>query len=155
MRKYKLVRQNNLKDCGACSLASIIEYYGGFVPLEKLREMTKTNKEGTTAYHLVEASKKVGFDSYGIRCELEDIDMDKIKLPAIAYTIINNSYRHFLVIYEIDFKSEKIVIADPMSKIKKINFSEFKKIFKNVIIILVPNKKILKYEKKNIFVKNI
>lgn len=155
MGKYKLVKQNNLKDCGACSLASIIEYYGGYVPLEKLREMTKTSKEGTTAYHIVEASKKLGFDSYGMKLELEDIDMDKITLPVIAYTIINNSYRHFLVIYEIDFVNKKVTIADPASKIKKLSFLEFKKIFKNVIIILVPMKKIIKYKKTNIFTNNL
>lgn len=151
LRKYQLVKQDNMKDCGVASLASIIKYYNGYVPIEKLRQMTKTNKNGTTAYHIVETAKELGFNAYGIKCELENIDMDKITLPAIAYTIIDNSYKHFIVIYDINFKNQKITIADPMTKIKTISFNEFKKIFKNIIIILQPIKDMPQYKKNNQF----
>lgn len=151
LKKYQLVKQDNLKDCGVATLASIIKYYNGYVPMEKLREMTKTNKNGTTAYHIVETAKQLGFNSYGIKCELEDIDMDKITFPAIAYTIINNSYKHFVVIYDINFKTNKIIIADPMTKIKKITINEFKEIYQNVLIVLYPVKNILTENKNNKF----
>lgn len=155
MKKYKLVKQDNLKDCGVASLATIIKYYKGYVPIEKLREMTKTTKNGTTAYHLVEAAKQLGFNSYGIKCELEDIDMDKITFPLIAYTIINNSYKHFVVIYNIDFKNKKVVIADPMTKIKTMSFDQFKKIFKNILIILYPIKNITCEQKNRKFIDKV
>ncbi len=155
MKKYKLVKQDNLKDCGVASLASIIEYYNGYVPLEVLREMTKTNKEGTNAYNIVETAKQLGFESYGIKCELESIEKTNLILPAIAYTIIDNSYKHFMVIYEIDYKKKIVVIADPATKIKKISFSEFKKIYQNILIILYPKKEIQKYPKKNMFLKDV
>ncbi len=34
------------KDCGVCSLLSIIRYYKGNVPLEQLRLDARTNNEG-------------------------------------------------------------------------------------------------------------
>ena len=58
MKKIKPIIQRDLKDCGVCSMLWIINYYDGFVPLEKLREDTKTTINGTTAYHIVEAFKK-------------------------------------------------------------------------------------------------
>lgn len=155
MKKYKLVKQDNLKDCGVASLASIIEYYNGYVPLEILREMTKTNKEGTNAYDIVNTAKELGFESYGIKCELESIEKTKLTLPAIAYTIINNSYRHFMVIYEIDYQKKIVVLADPATKIKKMSFLEFKKIFQNILIILYPKQGIKKYPKNNMFLKDL
>ena len=35
--RMKIVRQQDEKDCGVCSLLSIIRYYKGNVPLEQLR----------------------------------------------------------------------------------------------------------------------
>ncbi|UKI27889.1 MAG: cysteine peptidase family C39 domain-containing protein [Bacilli bacterium] len=42
--------QDGAKDCGAACLCSIIQYYGGNVTLERLIELTKTTKEGTTFF---------------------------------------------------------------------------------------------------------
>lgn len=138
MKKYELVKQSDLKDCGVSSLASIAKYYKMNLSIERLRDMTKTDRNGTTAYHIVETAKALGFESYGIECDLENIDKNKIFLPAIAYTVIDNSYKHFLVIYEINFKNKFLIIADPADKIKKMSFDEFKKIFKNILIIIYP-----------------
>lgn len=63
----KIVRQRDLKDCGVCSLASIIQHYGGYVSLERLRLDAKVSNEGTTALNLVETAKKYGFDAKGIK----------------------------------------------------------------------------------------
>jgi len=138
LKKYELVKQSDLKDCGVSSLASIAKYYKMNLSIERLRDMTKTDRNGTTAYHIVETAKALGFESYGIECDLENIDKNKIFLPAIAYTVIDNSYKHFLVIYEINFKNKFLIIADPADKIKKMSFDEFKKIFKNILIIIYP-----------------
>ena len=37
------------KDCGICSLLSIIRFYGGDVSKEYLREITNTTKNGVSA----------------------------------------------------------------------------------------------------------
>ena len=104
--------------------------------------MTKTNKDGTTLFHLNETLTKLGFNSKGVKCNLEDITKENIILPCIANVIINNSYKHFIVIYKINFKNKYLVIADPGDKIKKITYEEFNKIFNNVLLIFYPIKNI-------------
>jgi len=120
----------------------IIKYYKGYINKNTLLEMTKTNKEGTTMFHLNETLLKLGFDSKGVKCNLEDITKENIILPSIANVTINNSYKHFIVIYEINFKKKYLVIADPNNKIMKMEFEEFRKIFNNSLLIFYPIKKI-------------
>ena len=57
----KVVKQQDLKDCGACCLLAIIKYYKGNVSLEKVRLDTHTNLEGTNALNLIEAAQKYGY----------------------------------------------------------------------------------------------
>ena len=153
MKKYPFVKQDNIKDCGVASLLSIIKYYGGLISIQKLREMTKTNKNGTTAYHLIETAKNLGFESYGIRCKIEEFK--QINFPAIAHTIIDKTYKHFVVIYDVDFKKQKIIISDPMIGIKKMKFNDFKEIYNDILIIMYPVKKINYEKNQNIFLKTL
>lgn len=137
--KYPFVKQNDLKDCGVCSLLMIIKYYGSFIPIEKLRDMTCTTKKGVTAFHLVEAAKQIGFISQGLKVS----NLENIPLPCIAHVTINNSFNHYVVIYEIDYKKQELIIADPANRIKKISFIDFNIIFNNVIITFKKYKKLL------------
>ena len=131
-----------MKDCGVTCLEMIIKYYKGYLKKSTLLQMTKTTKEGTTLYHLNETLKKIGFDSKGVKCNLNDITKENIILPCIANVIINNSYKHFIVIYEINFKKKYLIIADPQDKIKKISYKEFEKIFNKYLLIFYPLKKL-------------
>lgn len=116
----------------------IIKYYGGHVRKNTLTDMTKTNKEGTTAYHLKETLINLGFSAKGIRCDLKD--MNNIELPCIANVIIDKSYKHFIVIYEINYDKKYLIIGDPADKVKKISFEQFNKIFNKVLITCYPIK---------------
>ena len=140
MKKYPLVLQDEIKDCGVSCIAMIIKYYGGYGKKSKLLEMTKTSKKGTTAYKIKDTLINLGFDSKGIKCNLNDINKDNIVLPCIASVTIDNSYKHFIVIYEINFNKKYLVIGDPADKIKKISYIDFEKIFSNVLIIFFPIK---------------
>lgn len=132
--------QDEMKDCGVACLQMVIKYYGGYLKKSKLIEMTKTNKNGTTAYHLNDTLIKLGFDSKGVKCNLSDINKNNIILPCIANVIIDNSLKHFIVIYEINYNKKYLIIGDPADKIKKISFSNFEKIFNKVLIIFYPIK---------------
>lgn len=140
MKGY-IVRQEDEKDCGACSLASIIKYYNGFVPLEVVRCDTLTNNKGTNFYNIKMAALKYGFDSVGI------INQD-VSPPYIVQTRINN-INHFMVVYE--KSSDKVVVMDPAVGITRYTSQEFNKIFTGYILKLIPNGKIVKYKKKNVY----
>ncbi len=134
MKKNVIVRQQDLKDCGVCSLLSIIKHYEGYIPIEKLRQDTQTSLEGTTAYHLVETAKNYGFDSYGVRLEKIE-ELDTIILPAIAHVKLNN-LNHFVVIYKIT--KQEIIIMDPARGKVKMKKEDFENIWSKNIIILYP-----------------
>lgn len=120
----------------------IINFYGGNLPIDQIRDLTKTNKNGTTAFHIIEACKSIGFNAEGIKTSLEQLNKENLILPCIAHVVIDGKYKHFVVIYKIDFKNKKIIIADPSCSIKKITFSEFQKMWSGVLITLYPLKKL-------------
>lgn len=134
----KIVRQQDEKDCGVCSLLSIIRYYKGNVPLEQLRLDARTNNEGTTALNLVLASQKYGFDAVGMKVEnLNDIK----RLPAIAHLNLKKGYSHYVVIEKIT--KDKIILMDP-AKGKVVKFLwEFQKEWSGVVLIFYPKQKIM------------
>lgn len=136
--RCKYVKQDNIMDCGVACLLSIIRYYGGDNTVDNIRYLTNCDRNGISAYDLVEASKKLGFESKGIKCDVSYLD--KIKLPVIAHVFIEKTYKHYVIIHKINKKY--IFIFDPAVGIKKYLREEFIKIFSNVIITLNPIRKL-------------
>ena len=145
--------QDGIKDCGICCLLSIIRFYGGEVSKEYLRELTNTTKEGVSFYNLIEGAKKIGFDAIGVSGKLENIEVNN--LPCIVHFIVNKSYKHFVVLYEINKKKHQVVLMDPAKGKKIISFSEFNLLTSNNYIFLKPIKKLPIMQKRNIVYKKI
>lgn len=131
MKKNLIVLQDGAKDCGAACLRSIIQYYGGNVTLERLIELTKTTKEGTTFYNLKEASEEIGLATRSYRVD----DIEKIKeinIPFICQ-ITKNNYTHFIVVYKI--KDNKLLIMDPSIGKQSIDIFDFNNIWTGNIML--------------------
>ena len=143
VNKIEVIKQFDLKDCGACSLACIISYYGGYVPIEKIREDTCTNINGTTAYHLIYAANLYGFEALGIKAD--NIKDKNIYLPAIVHLVLKNGLEHFVVIYKVN--DNYVYLMDPAKGKVKMSLTEFKTMWDNVIILLAPVNKIVNYDK--------
>ena len=148
MKRYECVIQDGPKDCGVCSLLTIIKFYKGDVSKEYLRNLTYTTNNGVNALSLIEAGKKLGFSSYGVKGDVSDIE-DKY-LPCIAHVIIDKKYKHFVVIHKIDKKNNNIIIADPAKGIVKMDIDKFKSISTKNYIYLIPNKIIPRIKEENI-----
>ena len=69
MPKIEVVKQRDLKDCGPCCIETVLKYFGGYVPLEKIRDDTCTGVNGTTAYHIIKALCNYGFEAMGVKVE--------------------------------------------------------------------------------------
>lgn len=134
-----VIRQEEEKDCGASCLASIVKYYNGYVPLEIIRNDTLTDNNGTNFYNIKMAAIKYGFDVMGYNNE-------QIIPPYIVQIKINDCY-HFMVIYKIT--DEYLIVMDPGKGIIKYSNEDFNKIFTGYMLKLIPNGKIVKYDKKN------
>ena len=155
MNKRLVTIQEDLKDCGAACLQSIIKYYNGYISMEKIRQDTCISKDGITAYNLVLAAKKYGFQSYGLKLELSKLD--SIPTPFIAHFDYNKKRTHYVVVYKIN--KTNLIIMDPSIGMKKISLNEFTSIWTNICIVMYPISSIIneKYDNSlfNIFWKFI
>ena len=149
----KVVLQDGIKDCGICCLLSIIRFYGGEVSKEYLREITNTTKDGVSFYNLIEGAKIIGFEAIGLSGKIENIEVNN--LPCIAHFIVNKSYKHFVVLYEINKKKSQVTLMDPSKGKKIISIAEFNLLSSNNYIFLKPIKKLPIMQKRNIIYKNI
>lgn len=143
--KMVIVCQRDVKDCGACCLQSIIKFYNGYVPIEKIRLDTYTSMQGVSVYHLLKAAEKYGFDA--IAKKIEDKKLDNIILPAIVHVKYDNGLTHFMCLYEI--KGSNYILMDPSKGKIKMTKEEFNKIFTGVIMQFTPKDKIILLEKEN------
>ena len=149
MRKVKVVKQRDAKDCGACCLSSIILYYGGYVPMEKIRLDTLTNDEGVNALNMINAARKYGFNATGVK--IDSLFDKKVFFPAIAHTINKNGYEHFVVIDRITINN--VFIMDPAKGTIKMKINEFNQIWTNVLILFYPKVKIESFVKDKTLLK--
>ncbi len=143
-KKIEVVKQHDLKDCGACSLLCIIKYYNGYVPLEKIREDTVTNMNGTTAFHIVKAATSYGLEAIGVK--VKDIKDSNIYLPAIAHVSLKNGLQHFVVVYKIS--NNYVWLMDPAKGKIKLKIEEFLAIWDNILILFSPTNDILTYKRE-------
>lgn len=111
----KAIIQHDIRDCGAACIAMIAQHYGMLLPLSKCRELTKTNREGTNLYGLVEAGKKLGFSAEALSGSQEEliksIDNGEIEFPFIAHIVSEQAMLHFVVVCE--YKKGVFYINDP------------------------------------------
>ncbi len=140
MKKFECVIQDGPKDCGICALLTIIKTYNGSVSKEYLRNLTNTTNNGVNALSLLEAGKKLGFYTEGVKGDVLKIE-DKY-LPCIAHVIIDKKYKHFVVIHKIDRKNNYVTIADPSRGILKIDVDKFRSISTSNYLFFIPNKAI-------------
>ncbi len=146
IKKYPYIKQKGLKECGPACVQMILKYHHGYVSINKLSEMLQTNQNGTTAYHINETLKSLGFNSIGVK----NSNLSDLKLPCIAHVIINHSYQHYVVVYKINFKKKTLLIADPATSLKSIKFEEFNKIWTGISIQMYPIKQITYQTEPNI-----
>ena len=131
MKKNLVVLQEGNKDCGAACLLSIIRYYGGDISLERLIDITKTDKEGTNFYNLSEASSKIGLNTKCYKAD-NNAKLESISTPFIAQ-INNKNYMHFIVVYKI--YETKVLIMDPSIGKKIIDLFDFTNIWTGNIML--------------------
>lgn len=124
-----------MTDCGVACLLMVLKYYKGSVSLEFLRKLSNTTKKGTSAYDLIEAAKKLGFEAYGIR--LKTIQEQSL-FPVIAHVIIEQKYHHYIVIYRINLRKKRLLVADPARGIHTLSFAQFDQLWDQVLIMLYP-----------------
>jgi ATP-binding cassette subfamily B protein len=136
MKKPVTIRQRDITDCGAASLASVAAYYKLKLPVSRIRQFASTDKKGTNVLGLIEAATKIGFDAKGVRGEYESLY--KVPTPAIAHIVVKEVLYHYVVIYNVT--SKFVQVMDPAEgAVHKYSHQEFRKVWTGILILLLPN----------------
>ncbi len=138
MKTFPHYTQTEIKDCGPTCLKIIAKYYGKSIPIQMLRELSETTREGTNLLSLSEAAEKIGFRTLGVKLCMNEIQ--DAKLPCILHW--NNN--HYVVLYKV----VKHKIYNLYIKKEESNNSN-----RYVFLISDPALGLLKYD-KNEFIKS-
>ena len=118
MKKFPHYRQPDSKDCGPTSLRIVTKYYGKNMPLQEIRSLSETLRDGTTLVGLSTAAEAIGFRSLGVKISLNRLS--EAPLPCIIFYNKNN---HYAVLYKI--KKRIFYMSDPAHGLLKYTQAEF------------------------------
>jgi len=159
-KKLKLILKTHVlqryhSDCGVACLLSVIQYYGGSDSLEQLREMSGTTVESTSLLGLYQAAKQKGFDTKGIRGNIDALKNHDA--PVILHFLYKEKeLRHYVVCHGYDSK-KGFLISDPANDVYYLSEEEIEQYWSTRnCLILFPNAKfvttkITKQDKKKLF----
>jgi len=135
--------QHDQTDCGVACLLSLVRYYGGDQSLEKLRELSGTNTEGTTLLGLYQAANQIGFDAEG--CEADIQSLIEHGKPVILHIVLEKQLNHYVVCY--GCADGKFIIGDPARGIVHYTKEELEPLWQTkTCLTLSPNETFVRTE---------
>ena len=130
MRRVPLMRQMEEADCGAACLAMALAYLGRRVPLDELRAMTGSGRDGVTALSLVHAARASGLDARGVQADVPALG----QLP--RGSILHWEFSHFVVLDRATRRGARV--ADPARGRWLVREDELRRAYTGVAIALEP-----------------
>jgi len=114
---FPFYKQPDSKDCGPTCLKIVAKHYQKSISIQEIRQLSETNRIGSSLLNLSNAAEKVGFHTLGIKSNYNTLK--EAPMPCILHW--NNN--HFVVVYKI---SKDIVhISDPAHGLIKYSKEEF------------------------------
>lgn len=148
IKKY-YVPQVDQRDCGVAALATVFKFYNSTYPLAYLRNLAKTNKDGTTCLGLVKAAEKLNFNTNAIMADKNLLAMSDITYPFIVQVNKNKTFFHFYVVFNIDDNYVYLADPDPNYNIRKMDRKKFLEEWTGVTLFLTPNSDYKEHNFKN------
>lgn len=104
------------RDCGVAALNMVLKYYGSNYSLATLRNIAKTDREGTTALGLVKAAEQLKLKVHPIRAGKDLLNVKDIPFPFIAHVVKQSNIQHYYVVFDIE--KDYVIIGDPDPQVK-------------------------------------
>lgn len=140
--KIDYIQQLDETDCGPAALAMVLKYYKSNISIAKIRDISQTDQNGTTALGLVKAAQHFNLNAEGIEADMSIFSHAKeLPIPFIIHSRTIDGDPHYVVVTEIDSNFITIADPDPKTKIKSLTYSGFKKIWSGIAIFLIPSTK--------------
>ncbi len=117
--QYPFFRQKNMRDCGIATLRMIAAYHGREVEVDRLRQLTRIDRVGTSLATLKRAGREYGLQGEGVLLQnLEQLELIAPDRPAVLLLDGN----HFVVYY--GKQGREYVIGDPARGIRRVRSGE-------------------------------
>jgi ATP-binding cassette subfamily B protein len=129
-RRVPWVQQMAVTDCGAASLAMVLAYHGKQVPLDELRQMTSTDRDGVDALAVTRAAQRYGLSARGVVADLDDLE----HLPPA--TILHWDFTHFVVFERL--RRNGVQVVDPSLGRRRLSMEAFGRSYTGVAITFEP-----------------
>ena len=132
-KEFPTYFQPDSKDCGPTCLRIISKFYGKTIPLQDIRNLSETTREGSSLLGLSDAAENLGFKSLGVQIDFKTL-VEEVPLPCIVHW----NKQHFVVVYGVKSqgKSKKsqgnsaiIKVSDPSYGLIEYSKEEFIKMW--------------------------
>jgi ATP-binding cassette subfamily B protein len=141
LRKVRYIPQLEVTECGAASLAMVLDYHGSSLPLVEVREACGVGRDGVNAARIVKAAEALGLKASGFRTELDSLS--ELPVPAILHWEFN----HFVVLERVGRRSA--VIVDPASGRRTLDLAELGRAFTGVALAFEPTERLVPRKAKS------
>lgn len=134
---HKAILQHDTRDCGAACLSMVAHEFGTKLPLSRCRELTKTDRDGTNLYGIIDGAKKIGLTAEALKGTPQELHNEilsgKISFPLIAHITNQDGLLHFITIF--NQKGSRLLVGDPAKGKYWLNFDTFAKLWTGYIIV--------------------
>ena len=152
MKKVRLIKQLDEKDCGAACLSMILEFYERKFSLASIKEDIKVDQYGANIYGLLDGAKKHGLKGTAYSGESnalwEAMEQNEVIFPAIIRIVNRFGFEHYIVVT--GMKKGKLFVCDPGEGNYKLSKEMFEKCYLGQIVIFEKTEDFLPENKKQV-----
>ena len=137
----------------------ICDYYGKQVSIEKIRNISGTDRNGTNLFGLIKVGEYLGLKLTGVQAENTD-NLKEINFPCIAHILNKKGFEHFVVLEKV--VKDNLYIVDPDLGRYFISLDEFDTFWTKILLLIekeddfttVDDRPSISLLFKNIFINN-
>jgi competence factor transporting protein len=136
-RKY-YTSQVDERDCGVAALNMVLRSYGSDYAIAHLRELAKTNEEGTTALGIVKAAEELGFTTNAVRADMNLFSTAELTTPFIVHVLKKGNLPHYYTVFS--YSNKHILVGDPDDTvgIHRMSVADFEREWTGIAIFFAP-----------------
>lgn len=109
--RYVHTQQLDQSDCGVACLRSVLRYFGSDASPERIRELSGTNRQGTTLLGLQQAAGSLGLEAQGFEADIQSLR--ECPDPCVLHIIKDERLQHYVNCYGYDQQAGAFRIGDP------------------------------------------
>lgn len=117
-------------ECGASCIAMVLAYFGRWEPIDRLRQICGTNRDGISAGGLVRAARLFNLQAKGFGVPASELNT--LPMPQILFW----NFNHFVVLERI--KGESVDIVDPAVGRRRLCIDDLERGYSGVTLCMAP-----------------